>query len=623
MSEPLYSKFGKYTLLKNINTGGMAEILLAVLMGVEGFEKLTAIKRILPHLSHNQEFISMFISEAKLAAQLTHQNITHIYDFGRIDESYYIAMEYVRGKNLRELVMQCRHSGAGLTIPLVLDIIEAVCLGLDYAHRKRGLDNKPFNLVHRDINPHNILVSYEGEVKLVDFGIAKAAMQSQETKVGVLKGKVSYMSPEQVSGQALDKRSDIFSLGIVLYELITGQRLFRGETEVDSLLMIRQAEIPSPSKINHLITQELERVILKALTKDRTARYQSAAELCADIQKVRSDFSSGEKVGLSVFMGRLFQETMFQENYDLAELLANIKGLDIDNTTSALGLPKAEGITHEVYPQMEWEVPKPPEIITEIFNVPPKKIKAHFGIAAFLKVIMVGLVLILIAGLFLRINGIPLTPFKVMLKANTVKLKTNLKINVLKLKAKLAALQKSQTGPSEPSQEAMIVSSQPASEAALLPSPQPGTIKLYADVAQAEIYVDGERQDLLTSSTDSVVIDHITPNQPHQLKIVRQGYTPWTTSLSIDPGKQKKLIVHLELAPVNLSISSTPPGALVILNRVFKGKITPAVLEGLRPHETYHVELRLPGYRKWGIKIAPKPGKNINLGRITLKPISN
>ena len=221
--------YGFYYLTKKIATGGMAELFRARRkVGLEGFEKILAIKRILPHLSNNRDFVAMFADEAKIAAQLTHQNIVQIFDYGRLDETYFIAMEFVLGSNLRGIMEKTRQLDTQLSINDCVFIITKAAIGLDYAHRKRNLQNTPLDIIHRDISPQNILVSYEGEVKLTDFGIAKAALTTSITKTGVLKGKVSYMSPEQARGEGLDRRSDIFSLGVVFYELLTHRKLFEG-----------------------------------------------------------------------------------------------------------------------------------------------------------------------------------------------------------------------------------------------------------------------------------------------------------------------------------------------------------------------------------------------------------
>src|SRR5262245_18293462 len=211
--------FGNYRLVRRIARGGMAEVFLARHLGMEGFERRVAIKRILPHLSEAEEFKSMFLDEARLAAQLTHPNIVHIYDFGRVDEYYFIGMEFVDGVDLGRLIRHARNRP--VPFEFAARIFSDVCSGLHYAHNAVDGEGRPLGLVHRDVTPQNVLVTYDGVVKLVDFGIAKAAWQAGRTRPGVVKGKFAYMSPEQVEGRRLDGRSDVFSAGICLYELIT------------------------------------------------------------------------------------------------------------------------------------------------------------------------------------------------------------------------------------------------------------------------------------------------------------------------------------------------------------------------------------------------------------------
>jgi TonB family protein len=276
--------FGSYELLEPIATGGMAEVYRARMRGMEGFEKIVAIKRILPHLSDNNEFVSMFIDEAKLAAQLQHPNIIHIYDLGRIERSYYIAMEYVDGRDLRSLLRLLDEKGTWLPLGLAILVGARLAAALDYAHRKHDLHGQALALVHRDISPQNILISYDGEIKLCDFGIAKAASKASHTRAGALKGKLQYMSPEQAWGKDIDHRSDIFSLGLVIYEMTTGHKAFAGDSELSVLEQVREPHITMPRDIDPAIPPQVERAVMRALRTDREERYQTAAEFASDLE---------------------------------------------------------------------------------------------------------------------------------------------------------------------------------------------------------------------------------------------------------------------------------------------------------------------------------------------------
>src|ERR1041384_7785636 len=306
---------GKYFLLERINVGGMAEVFKAKTFGVEGFERLLAVKRILPNIAEDEEFITMFIDEAKIAVQLQHANIAQIFDLGKVDESFFIALEFVHGRDLRSIFDRMRNKGDSLPIAMACYVTMQVCEGLDYAHNKRDAQGRELNLVHRDISPQNVLIGYEGEVKLIDFGIAKAAGKASKTQAGILKGKFGYMSPEQVRGLPIDRRSDIFSVGIVLYELLTGERLFMGESDFSTLEKVRNVEILPPSNYNKTIPEELERIALKALAKDPEDRYQNAIDLHDDLQAFM--YTKGElysRKDLAAWMKKMFPAEIEEEN---------------------------------------------------------------------------------------------------------------------------------------------------------------------------------------------------------------------------------------------------------------------------------------------------------------------
>ena len=310
--------FGKYYLLERINVGGMAEVFRAKAFGVEGFERLVAVKRILPNIAEDKEFIRMFIEEAKLAVQLNHANIAQIFDLGVVDTSYYIALEHVHGRDLRGIFDRCRNGGEAMPVAQSCFVVMKMCEGLDYAHNKRDQSGRELALVHRDVSPQNVLVSFEGEVKVIDFGIAKAAGKGSKTQAGILKGKFGYMSPEQVRGLPIDRRSDVFSCGIVLYELLTGERLFVGESDFSTLEKVRNVEILPPSTYNRKIPDELERIVLKALAKDVDDRYQNAIDLHDELQAFV--YTAGEfysRKDLAGWMKKMFGKEIDEESAKL------------------------------------------------------------------------------------------------------------------------------------------------------------------------------------------------------------------------------------------------------------------------------------------------------------------
>lgn len=305
-------RYGKYLLLDKIATGGMAELYRAKITGVQGFEKLIAIKKILPHLAQEEDLVECFIDEAKLAALLNHQNIVQIYDFGSLEGTYYIAMQYLFGKDLRRVLTQAEKKGIKIGVEYALYIVSRICSGLEYAHNLKDFQGKPLQLIHRDISPQNILISYEGDVKVVDFGIAKAAARSTLTQAGMIKGKVAYMSPEQAGGQTIDYRSDIFSVGILLYELITGRRMFQGET-MEVLSKVREARYDQPETIVDL-PDKIISVTHKALSKDPDQRYQSCGEMMTDLETCIHELSLWPtSSGLGRMMRALFEDEIAEE----------------------------------------------------------------------------------------------------------------------------------------------------------------------------------------------------------------------------------------------------------------------------------------------------------------------
>ncbi len=300
-------RFGQYELLERIASGGMAELFRARRTGVEGFQKIVAIKKILPHIADNDEFITMFADEAKLASQLNHPNIVHIYDLGKIEAGgYFIAMEYVDGMDLRTILRSGRDTALPLPVPLAVYIASKVASALDYAHRRRDTRGEELRIVHRDVSPQNILISHEGEIKLCDFGIAKADRKVSKTESGSLKGKLQYMSPEQAWGKSIDLRSDLFSLGCVLHESLTGRRLFRGDSDLTVLELVRKAEVGPPSDANPDVAADLDAVVIKALARDPQERYGTGAEMLRDLEAVLNSYRPAPGgADLAIYLDRL------------------------------------------------------------------------------------------------------------------------------------------------------------------------------------------------------------------------------------------------------------------------------------------------------------------------------
>ncbi len=313
--------FGKYQLQCKLADGGMAEVFLARQTGVEGFEKLVVCKRIRPELSQDAGFVQMFLNEARVAARLNHPNVVQIFELGRVEATYFITMEFIHGEDLRTLTQQAQQLGQPPPFGLSCRILADTLAGLHYAHTRPSADGQPLGLVHRDVSPQNVLVTYEGGVKLVDFGIAKVNQRglSEQTKAGLFKGKFAYMSPEQSRGLKLDARSDIFAAGVLLWELLTWTRLFKRPNDMATLVAVAEETIPSPRSIDPRIPAELERISMRALERDLSKRYPTAQEMRADLEQlIRAQSWEADALALAGYMNRLFARKLASQARDVA-----------------------------------------------------------------------------------------------------------------------------------------------------------------------------------------------------------------------------------------------------------------------------------------------------------------
>ncbi len=298
----------RYRPLFKLDAGGMAEVYVAEAESMAGFKKKVAIKRILPNLLKDERFVRMFLDEARLSLHLSHANIVTVFDIGKSSSTYFIVMEYVEGVNLKAILQEFSRRRITFPVQLAVWILNEVLRGLDYAHRLRDPETgRQLGIVHRDISPPNILCSWNGEVKLTDFGLAKASTQLESTDPGVVKGKFSYLSPEAASGLEVDARADIFAVGILAYEMLTGRRLFLGETDYQTVQMVRAAEIPSIAAQNPEVPPELERIIRRALHRDVDLRFQSASDMADDL------------------LGFLFSRSLKVSARDLTEIIADLR----------------------------------------------------------------------------------------------------------------------------------------------------------------------------------------------------------------------------------------------------------------------------------------------------------
>ena len=321
-------KYGRYFVYDKIAVGGMAEIFKARLCGAENFQKTLVIKRL--NCIKNAEYAQkLFIDEAHLCADLTHPNIVQTYDFSCVRDQYFIAMEYIEGQDLKQLLVRTAQNRLQFPVDLALFIAHELCAALSYVHDKKNKEGKSMGLIHRDISPANILISYLGEIKLADFGIAKNAFRLYESNPGIIKGKYEYMSPEQAKGEELDHRSDIFCVGILLYEMLTGRRLFKSNSDTEAIQKVQECNILAASSINQRISYRLNQIIHTSLEKNPALRYQSADSMRLALLEVlhpKSRRTAFEELG--VFMNNLFHEEIEKEKQEEKTVRARLKQIE-------------------------------------------------------------------------------------------------------------------------------------------------------------------------------------------------------------------------------------------------------------------------------------------------------
>jgi len=619
-------RFGDYYLLKKIAAGGMAELYKAKKSGEKGFEKMLAIKMILPHLSTNDDFISMFIDEAKVAALLSHQNIVQIFDLGKIEKSYCIVMEYVRGRDLRSVIRRATKKKTPLSPEHACLITSSVLAGLGYAHRMKN-KGKELNIVHRDISPQNVIVSYEGEVKVVDFGIAKAATQSRDTQAGVLKGKLAYMSPEQAYGRPLDGRSDIFSVGIVLYEMLTGEKLFQSDTDLGTLELVRNASVePIHMNMDGRFPGELKEVLLKALAKNPDDRYQSAAEMESAVQDVMRTLGySSSGYSLSEYMYRLFKDEIdeeLDEEVEWGQTMVSDKLLEETLTGSKQDVTSPDRVDEAGgKPQKPARVPVADEPSVSI-KIAGRKSEGGLG-KVFVGLVM--LVLIAGAGIYgmkhyrkeieaVKHRIVPSAaeappPGQVEetepVAEPVTEPETATEVPAGQEQEPVAGAEPApepETGAEpEPAPEAEA-EPEPVTEPKPKPKPAPPpaaevlpiTVAFNSEPLGASVYVDG-----VYSGDAPLTVGDLKPDVAHSVTMTLKGYQDWKGNVSAGPGTLETVNAEMKESLYSLEVDSIPAGAHILLNGQDTGKLTPSVIDGLKPGLDQALELRKPGHKTY------------------------
>ena len=538
-AEGLPRRFGKYTLLRKLAAGGMAELFLAIQKSVAGFEKLVVIKRILPQMNQDRAFIDMLLHEARIAATLSHPNIVQIFDVGQVDGTYFIAMEHIHGEDIRSIVRQMKTAGyREFPLEHAIGIVLGMCAGLAYAHEKRDLDGSELNIVHRDISPQNVVVTFSGDVKVVDFGIAKSDAAHSETRSGRLKGKVPYMSPEQARGEKLDARSDIFATGVILFELTTGKRLFKGQSEYETLKLICDRDYPLPSWVKPGYPAELERIVMKALGKDKHDRFQTAREMQAALEEfVRHERIRVSTIALQHFMQELFTEKLaaqkeaIQQGKQLADVIEArrsseplLEGADASRSSQALAMTSTPGAVRT---------------LTEVRALGSRRRALAIGAA------VIGI------GAVVGIGAASLMPVDHRAPATAVSSTTAL----------------------------------------VAPIPR-GTVEVTSDPPGAAIWVNG---DLRPEVTPAKLAD-LPLGRELDVKVTKEGFEAERRGLTLAADKPAGLVgVTLKRGSVGLDVVVSPPGLAPVL-LVDGKKMTGLKVEGLTSGDQHRVVVGAPGY---------------------------
>lgn len=608
----------------------MAEVFLAKLEGAEGFERKLAIKRILPSYSQNDSFVQMFIDEAKLVGHFNHPNIVQVHDFGKIDGSYYISMEYVEGINIADILT--RYKAANMFIPLemILEIGLQAARGIDYAHREVDELGRPLGIIHRDLTPHNILISKKGIVKITDFGIAKASMNTHMTQAGMIKGKVPYMSPEQAMGLPLTHVSDIFAIGIVLYEMCTLRRLFDGENDFTILRKVQEAKIPSITEQNPNIPPELEAIIRRALARERTERYAWASELEAELTRLKFQLS-----------GRL-------QSFTLAEFVQRFMATQPPRHRPLGAAPSAAQIGAQVMAQTAAPDPHrqrpapslaetqrpagaPQSARSSASNLPTVALSAAqrdeslSALAAGLGKVDDPLSILRQAGdddqdndvrstvvmgprsstprAALNPNQAPANPATVTGKVATDDISVrdtvkNARQGQATIPPNSTGVQKSATEPTAKSRRNLILGMAALVLALLglavwLSVPKTGTVVMEVSPEDAEIFFDK----VLVGKGPAQTRDAIENGRQVLIEVKKEGYKSYERQLTIEGGVRYRVPVTLEALPrfADLMLESTPPGARVLVDGKSTEWVTPIKLQ-VPADKPYPVTLELEGY---------------------------
>lgn len=585
------NKLGQYTLLDKIAQGGMAEVFKAKTRDAKSLERLVVIKRILPHIAANPEYVEMLIDEAKIAVHFTHGNIAQIYDLGRTGEDYFIVMEYVDGKTLSQIFRALNEREQRIPIDILLYCLIELCHGLSYIHRKKGPNGVPLGVVHRDISPQNIILSYSGNVKIIDFGVARADFIEGKTEDGVLKGKFAYMSPEQTKAGPIDYRSDIFSTGILLWELSTGQRLFKRKTHKETVKAVQKAKFDLPSKIRLDLPKEMDVVIKRALAKNARSRYDDAIEMAEDLEKILFKINPEFRpIAAAKFLYKLFGPESDEQDLSHSEL-----------TASNSPLSKVPPLPTPIAKKPLEDEATLKEKLSQIEKTPlgkrhwPWKMNTltSYFVLAFAVFILGSFYAFLThwsgtnAHLVFKNRGSGMT---VMLDGHILPKDSGNEIPITPNDDHLLDVQQEKF-----ISKTLHLNLKPGEhmtvDLALEKIPDSGDLVIVTNPQGAEIWLNGTLQSQKTPAT----LKNLKANEPFVLELRLTHYKSVTKNIEILAGNETKIFQPLEFQYAKLLVTSTPPEALVFIDGKEVG-ITPYFDDHILPGKNHAVTVSADGY---------------------------
>lgn len=614
---------GQYYLLEKLAQGGMAEIYKGLAYDLHGIKRTVVIKKILPHIAANREFIDMLIAEAKIAVMLTHGNIAQIYDLGKVGEDYFIVMEYVPGWSVSQIQRECAARKLAIPIPMACYLAAEIAAGLDYMHVRTDERGEPLHIVHRDVSPQNVIVSESGTVKIIDFGIAKARTKLETTDVGILKGKFAYMSPEHANGESIDHRSDIFSLGVILHEMLTGVRLFKARDQRETLRNVRRCESPPPSMLRADVSPALDALVLQALAKQCTARPTSAGALRASLLRLlHQAYPTFRPHDIVTFIQQLFGESFVEAAEEDADgktplLISDFTQSAIIGTRS--GGEAFESIVEHGVPTVIAELMQPfgaEPATPESAFVPPADpadaddevsltvARADFRYRAaawwhrvWPRCVACGQALRAFWTRPLRRREIWLVVgLSVVVGGGLVWLSGVGSLLVDRWWPQAAPVATRRTGPLQ--SEPLVATT---------------TLRILTTPPGAKIFLDQRETGLVTPAT----LKGLVRDQSYALGLFLEGYQYYRLPWSASKGHANPLEIVLAPDYGRLRVETSPAGATIRIDGVGRGR-TPYQSSTLMPGTVLQLQVSLPGYETISQAVRIQPGRTVQV-RIPLR----